>query len=78
MFKNIFNEKTLAYIALIYIFSCIYYLIMTRNIGTPFSDLIKKYPNIMKVKTESSKKRSEIFYNGLLIGTILLIFLRPF
>lgn len=78
MFTNIFNEKILAYIALIYIFSCIYYLIMTRNIGTPFSDLIKKYPNIMKVKAESSKKRSEIFYNGLLIGTILLIFFRPF
>ena len=68
----------LAYISLIYIFACIYYIIFTRNLGTPFNEKLKEYPGLMKIKNDSSLKRGSIFYTGFLIGLLLCFIVRPF
>ena len=72
------SSKIFAYIALIYIISCIIYLIMTRDIGTPFNDALMAYPNLEKIKESSTKIRSNIFYMGVLVAIILIIIIRPF
>ena len=61
----------LANFMIIYIFGSIYYIIMTRNIGTPFNDSLLDYQKIIKKK--SSKIRKKIFIIGIVIGIILCI-----
>lgn len=67
----------LANCALIYILTCIFYFVLTRNIGTPFYDAVNKDAELMKIKKESSRQRGNIFYTGLLISILLIIIFRP-
>ena len=66
----------LAYAMAIYTFSSIYYLIRTRNIGTPFKNTLTAEQK--KIKKESAKIRSNIFYQGVGLGFVLLMLFRPF
>lgn len=66
----------LAYSMLIYIFASAYYIIQTRNIGTPFNDTLSDEQRL--VKKQSASIRRKIFYNGIIIGIGLIVIFRPF
>lgn len=66
----------LAYLASIYIFSSIFYLVATRNLGTPFNDSLDDKQKIIKAK--AVKQRKFIFYKGMLLSFVLLIVFPPF
>jgi len=73
------------YIMLIYLIASVYYMIVTRNLGTPYSDAIKevvensgKKDELEKLKKDAKDKRSTIFWSGVLIACIILIIFRPF
>jgi len=66
----------LAYGMAIYVLASIYYLVMTRNIGTPFKDSLTEKQR--KIKRESSKQRKTIFYQGIAASVVLMILTRPF
>ena len=68
----------LAYIAAVYILTCIIYILITRQYGTPFKDALKQYPELLKIKEESTKQRTNAFYMGLLVSTIIMILKKPF
>ena len=74
--NNCSVPKYLAYGMAAYCIACAYYMFRTQNIGTPFKDSLSK--NQLKIKKESSKTRSEIFFQGLGIGCALMFFLNPF
>ena len=65
-----------AYLMIIYLFASLYYIIMTRNIGTPFNDSLLNYQKIKKKK--SSKIRKKIFIKGIVIAIILCVLIKPF
>ena len=66
----------LADILIIYLISSLLYLILTAKIGTPFRDSLT--PEQLKIKNESSRIRSKIFY-GSVIGVAAIIFIiKPF
>ena len=66
----------LAYAMSIYTIASIYYLVRTRSIGTPFNDTLSEKQR--KIKKESAKIRSRMFYQGVGLGFALLIIFRPF
>jgi hypothetical protein len=66
----------LAYGMAIYVFASIFYLIFTRNIGTPFNDSLTSQQTIIKNKSAGTRRR--IFYSGIAVGCVLSFFLRPF
>lgn len=66
----------LAYGMAVYCLACIYYIVMTRNIGTPFRDSLNE--NQLKIKMESASIRRSIFYQGVAVGLVSMIVLRPF
>ena len=69
-------SKYLAYGMALYTFASIYYLLLTRNIGTPFNDsLTNEQRNIKKNAVDIRKK---IFYSGVAIGSIILYITEPF
>ena len=68
----------LAYIASVYIMACIFYMVLTRCYGTPFNDALKNYPDLIRIKNQSSDKRRVTFYTGLILSSIALIIFRPF
>ena len=66
----------LAYTMSIYTIASIYYLVRTRSVGTPFKDTLTKEQ--IKIKKESAKIRSNIFYQGIGVAFICLLLFRPF
>ena len=66
----------LAYAMAVYCQACIYYIVMTRNIGTPFRDSLNE--NQLKIKKESASIRRNVFYQGMAVGFVLLLVFRPF
>ena len=64
----------LAYGMAIYCLACIYYLVMTRDIGTPFRDSLNE--NQLKIKMESATIRRNIFYQGIASGLISMMIFR--
>ena len=66
----------LAYAMLIYVIGSIYYLVMTRNIGTPFRDSLTKEQ--LGIKQQAATQRRNIFYTGCAVGLGISILLRPF
>lgn len=68
----------LAYFFLIYVYSSVYYIFATRNLGTPFNDAIEKYPKLKELKQKSVNKRKMIFYKGIILSLIVLILFPPF
>ena len=66
----------LAYLMLVYILACIYYLVRTRTIGTPFADSLTKKQKAIKAKAASQRKN--IFYQGIIGAIIGMVIFRPF
>jgi hypothetical protein len=69
-------SKYLAYAMLIYTIGSIYYIVMTRNIGTPFNDSLNEEQIIIKKK--SANVRRNIFYNGIGLATVFIYLYQPF
>ena len=66
----------LAYGMAIYVLASIYYLVMTRNIGTPFKDSLTEKQR--KIKRESAKQRKTIFYQGIGASIVFMVLTQPF
>lgn len=66
----------LAYLMLIYILACVYYMIMTRNVGTPFKDSLNDEQ--LEIKRAAVEKRRGIFYVGVAVATLLVLIFNPF
>ena len=66
----------LAYGMAVYCLACIYYLIMTRNVGTPFNDSLTQKQK--KIKKESAKVRRAAFLQGLAASALLMGLTQPF
>jgi len=76
---KICNISTLlSYIASVYILASIYYLIFTKQYGTPFINEVNKIPRLKNLREDSSRKRKNIFYQGIILSIIILIILHPF
>ena len=73
---NVISEKYLAYAMLVYTIASFYYMIMTRNIGTPFKDSLTEKQR--KIKRESAKQRKTIFYQGIGASIVLMVLTQPF
>jgi hypothetical protein len=61
---------------LIYVISSFYYICRTKNIGTPFNDSLT--PIQRKIKEMSANIRRRIFQEGLILGIVIILILRPF
>lgn len=66
----------LAYTMAMYFFASIYYLIVSRFVGTPFYDSLTKKQ--LLIKNKSVITRRNIFYQGAIISLIGLILFKPF
>ena len=64
--------RVLGQIFIIYMIACVYYIIATQNIGTPFKDSLSEAQ--LKIKKRESKKRAKQFWIGVLVGTALVYF----
>lgn len=69
-------SKFLAYGMMAYTFASIFYLLLTRNIGTPFRDSLTE--NQLLIKKEAAKLRGNIFCKGLIISIALIYMFQPF
>ena len=66
----------LAYAMATYCIASLFYIIRTRSIGTPFNDSLTKKQ--LELKTESTKVRKNIFYQGIALGVVVCFLFRPF
>lgn len=66
----------LAYAMTIYSLSSIYYFVRTRSVGTPFKDSLTKEQ--LEIKKESAKIRKNIFYQGVGLSFVFLMYYKPF
>ncbi len=66
----------LAYAMAVYTIASIYYIIMTRNIGTPFKDSLTLEQR--EIKRYSANIRKTVFLQGCGLAIILCIIGRPF
>jgi hypothetical protein len=66
----------LAYSMAVYCLACIYYIIATRSVGTPFNDSLT--PKQREIKEASAKVRRNAFYTGAGIAVVILLLTRPF
>lgn len=66
----------LAMLAAIYIIASGYYMVMTRNIGTPFRDSLDEKQ--LEIKAAAVRKRSGIFYTGVTIAIFVVLACDPF
>jgi len=65
-----------SYITISYFLTSIVYLILTKNIGTPFKNSLTKEQII--IKKASSQKRFNIFFYTFISILILLFIIQPF
>ena len=66
----------LAMLAAVYILASVYYMAMTRNIGTPFRDSLDEKQ--LEIKAAAVEKRSGIFYTGVMIAVLFVLVVDPF
>ena len=69
-------SKYLAYGMLVYTFASVYYMIMTRNIGTPFKDSLS--PEQLQIKAGAASLRKSIFYQGISLAAVAIYLYQPF
>tara|TARA_B100000963_G_scaffold361925_1_gene400928 strand:+ start:1254 stop:1496 length:243 start_codon:yes stop_codon:yes gene_type:complete len=72
--NNCAISVNLAYGMMMYIIASIFYLLRTRNIGTPFNDSLTKEQR--KIKRESANIRRNVFYQGLLLAAGAIYFIK--
>ena len=68
----------LAYLALVYIIASVYYLVFTRQFGTPFADALEKFPELKEIKKKSATERRNTFYCGLALACVIICIFKPF
>jgi predicted nucleic-acid-binding Zn-ribbon protein len=70
----------LSNLMIILILSCIYYLfyIKIMNVESPLNDFIMSNESLKKLKTESIKKRKDIFITGFFLSSIFIIIFNSF
>jgi len=66
----------LAYSMAVYCLACIYYIIATRSVGTPFNDSLT--PKQREIKDASAQVRRNAFYTGVVVAVAILLLARPF
>ena len=66
----------LAYAMAAYIMASIYYMVVTRRLGTPFNDTLTEEQR--QVKAASATARSNAFYQGVFLSALVLSVFRPF
>lgn len=71
-------QKHLAYIACIYIIASLWYLVVTRQYGTPFGDALENYPELKEIKFKSADQRRTAFYMGLGVAILVMVLMKPF
>lgn len=69
-------SKYLAYAMLVYTIASFYYMIMTRNIGTPFNDSLTEEQII--IKQNSASVRRSTFYHGIALAAAFIFLYQPF
>ena len=69
-------SKYLAYSMAVYTLASMYYMIRTRNIGTPFNDSLTDQQR--QIKQESASLRKSIFVEGGLAAAVLIVLFQPF
>lgn len=62
-------NNILSFFMFVYLTSCVYYLIFTKNIGTPFRDSLTKQQ--LKLKKKASDQRKNIFIDGVIVSILL-------
>tara|TARA_B100001093_G_scaffold505309_1_gene562455 strand:+ start:3372 stop:3605 length:234 start_codon:yes stop_codon:yes gene_type:complete len=66
----------LAYSMTIYTISSFYYYLRTRTVGTPFKNSLTQEQ--IEIKKKSAQVRRNIFYQGVVLGAVLLLLFQPF
>lgn len=71
------SPRTLLFarIAIGYTVACLFYLLFTRNIGTPFADSLTKEQQV--IKRSSSMARANVFLTSVIMSMILVLVWRP-
>lgn len=69
-------SKYLAYAMAIYTLASMYYMCRSRLVGTPFNDSLSDKQK--HIKKQSSKVRKNIFIEGIIISSLLIVLTRPF
>lgn len=62
--------------SLVYAIACLFYLLGTRSLGTPFMDSLT--PAQRDLKRNSAQVRGRIFCTGIAVGIALVACWRPF
>jgi len=73
---NCIISKVFAYGMFVYTLASLYYIIFTRNIGTPFNDSLSEEQRNIKKKAVTQRKN--IFFQGCGLAIIIIIIFRPF
>ena len=66
----------LAHLLVIYALSNVFYLLFTRNIGTPFADSLTEQQK--QIKADSGRQRRQVFLVSLVVSSFLVYWFRPF
>ena len=66
----------LAYAMAIYCIASIFYLVRSRNVGTPFNDSLNDKQR--EIKKKSTAARKNIFFQGVALGAVILFLFKPF
>ena len=66
----------LAYSMAVYCLACLFYIVLTRNVGTPFRDSLNKKQ--LSIKKKSANVRRNIFYTGIFLSSLLMFIWKPF
>ena len=73
---NCSTSRLLAYVSIIYSFASIFYILCTRQLGTPFNDTLTETQK--KIKHESAETRKHIFVKGIVIGMVLVFIIEKY
>ena len=71
------SPRTLMFarVAIGYTVACLLYLLLTRNIGTPFADSLTEEQQA--IKRSSSMTRANVFLTSVIMSTVLVLVWKP-
>ena len=71
------SPRTLLFarVAIGYTVACLLYLLLTRNIGTPFADSLTEEQQA--IKRSSSMSRANVFLTSVIMSTVLVLVWKP-
>jgi len=72
-------KTILAYLALAYLLSCVFYLIASRFVGRPWEEAVQRLPpDVLAVRARSSRTRSTIFVVSAIVSLLIVGWWSPF